>query len=82
MEKSVGGLHALSTATSGDVPTTVGGSSVATSTAAGIAALVWSRFPNFTRDDVINKLSTTASKYPNKDKNYGWGIMNADAATN
>jgi len=82
MEKSVGGLHALSTATSGDVPTTIGGSSVATSTAAGIAALVWSHFPNFTRDDVINKLSTTASKYPNKDKNYGWGIMNADAATN
>lgn len=82
MEKSKGGLHALSTATSGDVPTTVGGSSVATSTASGIAALVWSRFPNFTRDDVVNKLATTASNASKKDKNYGWGIMNADAATN
>jgi len=82
MEKTNGGLHALSTATSGDVPTTVGGSSVATSTAAGIAALVWSRFPSYTREDVVNKLTTTASNYPTKTKNYGWGKMNADAATN
>lgn len=82
MEKSNGGLHALSTAISGDVPTTVGGSSVATSTAAGIAALVWSRFPNYTREDVVNKLTTTSSNYPTKNKNYGWGKMNADAATN
>ena len=82
MEKSNGGLHALSTATSGDVPTTVGGSSVATSTAAGIAALVWSRFPTYTREQVIDKLTTTASNYPTKNKNYGWGKLNADAATN
>jgi subtilisin family serine protease len=82
MEKTSGGLHALSTATSGDVPTTVGGSSVATSTAAGIAALVWSRFPNYTRADVINKLTTTASNYPTKNKNFGWGKINAGAATN
>jgi subtilisin family serine protease len=82
MEKSGSGLHALSTATSGDVPTTVGGSSVATSTASGIAALVWSRFPSYTREDVINKLTTTASGYPTKTNNYGWGKMNADAATN
>ena len=82
MEKSSTGLHALSTATSGDVPTTVGGSSVSTATAAGIAALVWSRFPNYTRENVINKLTVTASNYPTKNNNYGWGKLNADAATN
>ncbi|MEP7318640.1 MAG: S8/S53 family peptidase [Panacibacter sp.] len=82
MEKQAGGLHSLSTATSGDVPTTVGGSSVATATAAGIAALVWSKFPTYTREDVLNKLTTTASSYPTKNKSYGWGKLNADAATN
>jgi subtilisin family serine protease len=82
MEKSSNKLTALSTATSGDVPTTVGGSSVATSTAAGIAALVWSRFPSYTRDNVVKKLTRTASGYPVKDPNFGWGKLNADAATN
>lgn len=82
MEKSNGGLHALTTAMSGDVPTTVGGSSVATATASGIAALVWSRFPTFTREQVLDKLTTTASNYPTKNKSYGWGKLNADAATN
>ncbi len=81
MEKRRGGLHALSTATSGDVPTTVGGSSIATATSAGIAALVWSRFPTFTRDEVLNKLITTASEYPNQRYYFGWGKLNADLAT-
>ncbi|GEO08857.1 hypothetical protein SAE01_13530 [Segetibacter aerophilus] len=82
MQKQSSGLKALSTATSGDVPTVVGGSSVATATASGIAALVWSRFPSYTRDQLINKLTVTASGYPNKSSNYGWGKLNADAATN
>src|SRR5690606_2773845 len=34
----------------------VGGSSVATATAAGIAALVWSKNPGWSRSDVLNKL--------------------------
>ena len=82
MEKSSTKVNPLSTARSGDVPTTVGGSSVATSTAAGIAALVWSHFPSYTRADVINKLTVTASAYPNKTAEYGWGKLNADEATN
>ncbi|CAN5292630.1 hypothetical protein BH11BAC6_BH11BAC6_05590 [soil metagenome] len=82
MEKNDTKLHSLSTAMSGDVPTTIGGSSVSTATAAGIAALVWSKFPTFTREDVVNKLTTTASSYPTKTKNFGWGKLNADAATN
>ncbi len=82
MEQSATGNHQISTAVSGDVPTTVGGSSVSTADAAGIAALVWSRFPTFTREQVVNKLTITASLYPNKSKNFGWGKLNADAATN
>lgn len=82
MERSSDGFHQISTAINGDVPTTVGGSSVSTADASAIAALVWSRFPNYTRDQVLNKLTTTASLYPNKNKNFGWGKLNADAATN
>ena len=82
MEQNATGAHPISTAINGDVPTTVGGSSVSTATAAGIAALVWSRFPTFSREDILKKLTTTASLYPNKSKNFGWGKLNADAATN
>jgi subtilisin family serine protease len=82
MQKQSSGLKALSTALSGNVPTTVGGSSVATATAAGIAALVWSKFPSYSRDQLVNKLVITSSGYPNKSSSYGWGKLNADAATN
>jgi subtilisin family serine protease len=71
MQKQSTGLKALSTAINGDVPTTVGGSSIATATASGIAALVWSRFPSYSRDQLINKLTITASGYPNKSSSYG-----------
>ena len=82
MEQSATGIHPISTAITGDVPTSVGGSSVATATAAGIAALVWSRYPTFTREEVLNRLTVTSSLYPNKSKNFGWGKLDADAATN
>jgi subtilisin family serine protease len=82
MQKQNSGLKALSTAVSGDVPTIVGGSSVATATASGIAALVWSKFPSYSRDQLINKLMITSSGYPNKSSSFGWGKLNADAATN
>jgi subtilisin family serine protease len=82
MQKQSSGVTALSTALSGDVPTTVGGSSVATATASGIAALVWSRYPSYTREQLLNRLTVTASNYPSKSSNYGWGKLNADAATN
>ncbi len=55
----------------------VGGSSVATANAAGIAALVWARNPNWSRTQVLNKLKTTADLYPNKSGSYGWGNLDA-----
>ena len=82
MEKAVSGINPLSLAMSGDAPSTVGGSSVATATTAGIAALVWSRFPSYTRDQVLNKMIQSSSNYPNRSSALGWGIVNADLATN
>ncbi len=55
----------------------VGGSSVATANAAGIAALVWSKNPSWSRSQVLNKLKTSADLYPNKSSNYGWGNLDA-----
>lgn len=82
MEKASNERHALTLAMSGDIPSTVGGSSVSTATAAGIAALVWSKFPAMTRDQVLTKLSQSSSNYPTKTSSFGWGNINADAATN
>lgn len=63
-----------------DTDDTVGGSSVATATAAGIAALVWSKNPSWNRDQVLNHLKVTADLYPNKSADFGWGNLNALAA--
>ena len=82
MEKAINERHPITLAMSGDAPSTVGGSSVSTATAAGIAALVWSRFPSYTRDQVLNKLISTSANYPTKNSSYGWGNINAGAATN
>jgi subtilisin family serine protease len=81
MEQKNTNLHGLAPAIYGDQPTTVGGSSVATATAAGIAALVWSRYPTWTRDQVQQRLTTTASTYPKKKLNLGYGKLDADLAT-
>ncbi|MDI1316981.1 S8/S53 family peptidase [Flavobacterium sp.] len=55
----------------------VGGSSVATATTAGIAALVWSKNPTWTRAQVLTKMRQSANLYPNKNSEYGYGNVNA-----
>ncbi len=55
----------------------VGGSSVATATTAGIAALVWARHPNWSRDQVLDKMRQSADFYPNKHSEYGYGNIDA-----
>jgi subtilisin family serine protease len=82
MQRISDGGNPIANAISGDVPTTVGGSSVATATSAGIAALVWSKYPGETRDQILQRLTTTASLYPAKNKSFGYGKLNADLATN
>ncbi|MGV3696797.1 S8 family peptidase [Flavobacterium sp.] len=55
----------------------VGGSSVATATTAGIAALVWSKNPTWSREQVLNKMRQSANFYPNRNGSFGYGNINA-----
>jgi serine protease len=80
MERAGSNTKPLTVAQSGDQPATVGGSSVATATTSGIAALVWSKNPTWTRDQVLNRLRETAALYPNRNSQYGFGNLNAAAA--
>jgi subtilisin family serine protease len=74
--------NSLSLPFSGTSPTYIGGSSAATSTAAGIAALVWSARPNMTRAQVMTCLTNTAQFYPSRSSTKGYGNLNAQAAVN
>lgn len=56
------------------------GSSSATATISGIAALVWSRYPWMTREQLRDRLRYSGGFYPNKDGDRGWGIANAHKA--
>ncbi|MCC5920256.1 MAG: S8 family serine peptidase [Cyclobacteriaceae bacterium] len=80
MERAGTDNTVLTTADSGLQPATVGGSSVATATAAGIAALVWSKYPHWNRDQVLQRLTQTADLYPNRNSQFGFGNLNAAAA--
>jgi serine protease len=55
----------------------VGGSSVATAEVAGIAALVWSKNPSWTKDQVLSKLRQSSGLYPNRNSDFGYGNINA-----
>jgi serine protease len=67
---------------SGATPTYIGGSSVATSTAAGIAALVWSVKPTATRAQILSCLISTAQFASAPSGSKGYGNINASAAVN
>ncbi|OEK07670.1 serine protease [Flavivirga aquatica] len=54
-----------------------GGSSVATATTAGIAALIWAKHPDWNKDQVLNKLKQSAALYPNKNSQFGYGNIDA-----
>ena len=54
-----------------------GGSSVATATTAGIAALIWSKYPSWSRTQVLNRLKQSAEFYPNKNSSFGYGNIDA-----
>ena len=61
-------------------PKYVGGSSAATASVAGIAALVWSNHPSSSRADIFNAMKWNSSFYPNESSNLGWGIIDAKDA--
>jgi|GEM_PF-73626 len=59
----------------------VGGSSCATATCAGQAALVWSNDLSMNKAQVLDRLMRAANYYPNKNENHGWGTIDLDLAT-
>jgi subtilisin family serine protease len=81
MEKSSGNQFPLSLADDTDQPSTVGGSSVATASTAGMAALVWSKYPSWSRQQVYDRLKTSSSNSLNRHSTFGWGRINAQLAT-
>lgn len=72
--------NSLSLQLSGTTPSYIGGSSAATATAAGIAALVWSVKPSLTRSQVFTILRNTSQYYPSSSSSHGYGNLNAGAA--
>ncbi len=74
--------NSLSLPESGVTPTYIGGSSSATSTAAGIAALVWSAKPTATREQILNCLTSTAQFAAGPSSSKGYGNINAAGAVN
>jgi hypothetical protein len=80
MEKASNGRLALSTAMTGNDPSTVGGSSAATASCAAIAALVWSKYPSYPKDSIVARMIRSASFRQNKSSQFGWGIVDANAA--
>ncbi|MCB0629488.1 MAG: S8 family serine peptidase [Lewinella sp.] len=72
----------LTLAPSGNTPATVGGSSAATATTAGIAALVWATNPSQSRTQVLTRLKNASQFYPGRNGEFGWGKIDAAAAVN
>lgn len=71
---------AITLANSGNQASYTGGSSIATATTAGIAALVWAENPSMSRSQVMNHMKAASSNYPSRDGQFGWGIVDAAAA--
>jgi subtilisin family serine protease len=57
----------------------IGGSSNATAVVGGVAALIWSRTPTLTRDQVRARLETTAAGYPTRSTSQGYGLITPTA---
>lgn len=72
----------ISLASTTNQPKYTGGSSCATATVAGIAALVWAENPNASRTTVLNAIKQASQFYPYRDGSFGWGQVNALDAVN
>lgn len=63
-----------------DTPNYSGGSSPSVASVAGIAALIWGVNPELSRANIYKLMYESASNFPNRDNNLGWGIIDAEAA--
>lgn len=82
MQRRASDMTSLTLAFYGNTPTTIGGSSAATATTAGIAALIWGANVNQTRAQVLDKMRRAASLYPSRSSSFGYGYVNAGTAVN
>lgn len=73
MERAGDHKAPLTVSDRGDEPSTIGGSSVATASMAAMAALVWSRYPYYSRDQILMQLERYSSFYPLRHARWGWG---------
>lgn len=79
MEKGNNKLKVLSLAMSGVSPSITGGSSAATASMAGMAAMVWSKFPDKSAVDILGILKAS-SVNPDNNPNWGYGFLKVDIA--
>lgn len=79
MQKGDSGLGALTLASNGFMPATVGGSSAATASMAGMAALVWSKNPEKSAADILTTLRHYSTN-PTNNINWGFGLLDVGAA--
>lgn len=56
------------------------GTSFAAPQVSAIAALIWSKYPNFTRQQVIDIIYSTSDRYLGRHNEYGYGLVNARKA--
>jgi len=77
---SDGDRTSISLASSSNQPKYTGGSSCATATTAGIAALVWAENPSASRSTIVDVLKQASHYYPNRNSQFGWGKIDAAAA--
>jgi len=80
MQKTSNDRRPLSLAQSGDAPSTVGGSSVATASMAGMTAVLWAKYPAESRAQIINRLVAASSNRYSRSSSFGWGRVNLGAA--
>ncbi|MCB2410088.1 S8 family peptidase [Hymenobacter lucidus] len=80
MQRTSNDRRPLTLAMSGDAPSTVGGSSVATSSMAGMTAVVWARYPTESRAQIMSRLVANSSNRNARSSSFGWGRVNVGAA--
>lgn len=76
MERADGTRHPVLGFNEGE-STYFGGSSVATAFTAGIAALVWSKYPYWTKEQVLKRLNESGEFYPYRNSKFGYGNIDA-----
>ena len=80
MQQASNDRRSLTLAMSGDAPNTVGGSSAATSSMAGLTALIWAKYPTETRAQIMSRLVAASSNRTARSSSFGWGRVNVATA--